>query len=107
MNFTSAKDKAILFIGSFLTWYQDSYSLSDVTNRIKLEELVKVAEDIHTQRVKEIYQTNFLELAGNYHNEVSLNLNDSPTKTLKKQLKRFIQTKSGSVRRRKKNVRTK
>lgn len=47
-------DKAIKFIGHFLSWYQESFSQSEAYNNLKLVELVKEAEDIHTQRIKEI-----------------------------------------------------
>lgn len=41
------------FIASFLGWYQNSFSQPDVVNHIKLVELVKQAEGIHTKRVME------------------------------------------------------
>lgn len=81
--------RSIQFIGKFLRWYQDSYSLSDVVNRIKLEELVKEAEDIHTQRVKEIYR----DLDTKYHEEVVSELTDKPTRKLKKQLTKLNRKK--------------
>jgi len=45
---------ALVFIGKFLSWYQDSFSTSDVVSRIKLEELVQEAESIHVEKVKEL-----------------------------------------------------
>lgn len=77
-------DKAIKFIGKFLTWYQDSYSLPDVVNKVKLEELVKEAEEVHVQRIKEIYDQ-----------EIISNLKSIPPQSHKKR------PKAGSVRRRK------
>ena len=53
MNTT--REKAIKFIGHFLSWYQDSFGMPDVVNRLKLEELVKEAESIHTDKIKEMY----------------------------------------------------
>jgi len=47
-------DKAIKFIGHFLSWYQESFRQSDTYNNLKLIDLVKEAEDIHTIRIKEI-----------------------------------------------------
>lgn len=41
------------FIAKFLSWYQDSFSLPDVVTNIKLEELVRAAEEIHTIRIRE------------------------------------------------------
>lgn len=46
--------QSIKFIGHFLQWYQDSYSQPDVVNHIKLLDLVKEAESIHTEVVKAI-----------------------------------------------------
>ena len=80
----NSKDKGIRFIGHFLKWYQDSYSLPDVVNRIKLEELVKEAEEIHTQRIKEMY---------NDYKETVVSTIEKPTKTVKKQVKRLVKRK--------------
>jgi len=41
------------FIANFLSWYQDSFSQSDVVNEIGMQKLVKQAEEIHTQRLLE------------------------------------------------------
>lgn len=49
----TAKEKSIRFVGNFLKWYQNSFGQSDVYNHIKLMDLVKEAEDIHTQKVKQ------------------------------------------------------
>lgn len=46
--------KTTKFIGQFLSWYQDSFSTSDVVTRLKLEELVKEAESIHVEALREI-----------------------------------------------------
>lgn len=83
MKIQYTQDKAIQFIGRFLSWYQDSYSLPDVVNRVKLEELVKEAESIHTEKVKELY----VELDKKYKEK---------TLTNKKRIK--SRTKYGSVR---------
>jgi len=53
MNLT-VREKSIKFIGHFLTWYQNSFGQSDVFNHIKLLDLVKEAEDIHMQKIKEM-----------------------------------------------------
>jgi len=53
----SAKDRAIQFIGKFLSWYQDSYGQSDVVSRIGLEKLVKEAEEIHVEKLRDIEAT--------------------------------------------------
>lgn len=53
MNLT-VKEKSIKFIGHFLAWYQNSFGQSDVFNNIKLLDLVKEAEDIHMQKIKEM-----------------------------------------------------
>lgn len=73
-----SKDQAIKFIGHFLKWYQESFGQSDVYNHIKLVELVKEAEDIHVQRIKERDQE--------YRKNVVTDYNDRPAKILKKQL---------------------
>lgn len=77
----SAKEKAVKFIGHFLSWYQDSFGMPEVVNRLKLEELVKEAEQIHVDRIREIDQE--------YKKYVITNYNDKPTKTLKKQVRRI------------------
>ena len=78
------REKAIKFVGHFLTWYQNSFSLPDVVNNIKLEELVKEAEEIHTERVKQLYR----ELDERYHKEVILNLNEGLVKKPTRKSKR-------------------
>jgi len=81
MNKTLSHSNAIKFIGRFLSWYQDSYGMPEVVNRLKLEELVKEAEQIHMDRIKEIDQK--------YRKTVITNYNDKPTKTLKRQVKKL------------------
>jgi hypothetical protein len=78
----STREKAVKFIGHFLSWYQDSFGMPEVVNRIKLEELVKEAEQIHVDRIREIDQE--------YKKNVITNYNDKPTKILKKQVKRLV-----------------
>jgi len=55
--YLTTKEDSIRFIGKFLCWYQNSFSLPDVVNQIELEKLVTIAESIHTKRVKEIDKT--------------------------------------------------
>ena len=76
-----SKDRAIRFIGHFLKWYQESFGQSDVYNHIKLVDLVKEAEDIHVQRIKERDQE--------YRKNVITDCNDRPTKILKRQVKKM------------------
>lgn len=45
---------ALQFIAQFLSWYQNSFGQSDITNHHKLMDLVKEAEQIHVLRLKEI-----------------------------------------------------
>jgi len=54
MSSLTVKEQSIKFIGHFLSWYQQSYGLPDVVNNIKLNDLVREAETIHTQRIKEL-----------------------------------------------------
>lgn len=54
MNNLTVNERSVKFIGHFLSWYQQSFSLPDVVNNIKLIELVKEAEVIHTCRIKEL-----------------------------------------------------
>lgn len=82
MKTETSKDKALKFIGKFLMWYQDSYGMPDVVNRIKLEELNKQAEQIHMDRIRELDEY--------YHKSVVSDLNDKPTKILKKQVKKLV-----------------
>lgn len=81
MKNNDSKDNALKFIGKFLSWYQDSYGMPEVVTRLKLEELVKEAEQIHMDRIKEIDQ--------DYRKTVITNYNDKPTKTLKRPVKKL------------------
>lgn len=91
------EEKAIQFIGRFLSWYQDSYSLPEVVNRLKLEELVKEAESIHVDKIKEL-EKRFNNVLESYRKNVKSNLNDKQTKTLKRQVKRIIKQPRRSLR---------
>jgi len=87
----TAKDQALRFIAKFLTWYQDSYSMPEVVNRLKLEEIVKEAEQIHVLRIQEIDKE--------YKANVVTDYNDKPTKMLKKKVKEiFTKTKGKRVK---------
>ena len=80
-NKGSSRDNALKFIGKFLGWYQNSFGNSDVANHINLLEIVKEAESIHVQHIKELDEE--------YKSKVISNYNDKPTKTLKKQVKKL------------------
>lgn len=66
--------QSMQFIGHFLSWYQESFGQSDAYNHIKLIDLVKEAEDIHTLRIRELDE------------ELTENIKSNTTITSKKQL---------------------
>lgn len=77
----NSKDNAMRFIAKFLSWYQNSFGNSNVANHLSLLELVKEAENIHVQRIREIDK--------DYKSKVISNYNDKPTKILKRKVKRI------------------
>lgn len=91
----SAKDRAIQFVGKFLSWYQESYGQSDVVSRVALERLVKEAEEIHVEKLKEI------EAIIDREKELREFMNKRLDNTSSLTIKKHTRTKSGSVRRKK------
>ena len=45
------------FIGQFLMWYDDSPSLPDVANQLRLSELAKKAREIQLKNIKNYVKT--------------------------------------------------
>jgi len=87
----TAKDQALRFIAKFLAWYQDSYSMPEVVNRLKLEQIVKEAEQIHVLRIQEIDKEYKASVLPYYQHK--------PTKMLKKKVKEiFTKTKGKQVK---------
>jgi len=45
------------FVGQFLMWYDDSPSLPDVANQLRLSELAKKAREIQLKTIKNYVKT--------------------------------------------------
>lgn len=85
----------ISFIRKFLSWYQQSYSISEVNSRIQLEELVKQAEQIWNEyRREEETKKRVFQVQKRYLEEVESDLSEGMIKEIVKKVKRKVVKRS-------------
>lgn len=81
----------ISFIRKFLSWYQQSYSISEVNSRIQLEELVKQAEQIWSEyKREEELKKRIFRVQKRYLEEVESDLSEGMIKEIVRKVKKRV-----------------